>query len=130
MHPHHSRPRRRGFGVGRGRHRQGSRGHEEAGHPLSISDLDVGEAAVIVGYRGGGSSYRSKLLSMGLTRGTKIRLTKVAPMGDPVEIDVRDFSLSLRKDEARVLLLERSHADSAEGRTEDGSGAPSGHSEA
>jgi ferrous iron transport protein A len=48
---------------------------------------------------------------MGLTRGTKIRLTKVAPMGDPVEIDVRDFSLSLRKDEARVLLLERNGAE-------------------
>lgn len=42
---------------------------------------------------------------MGLTRGTTIRLNKVAPMGDPVEISVRDFSLSLRKDEARVLLL-------------------------
>jgi len=44
---------------------------------------------------------------MGLTRGTTIRLTKVAPMGDPVEIEVRDFSLSLRKDEAGVLQLER-----------------------
>lgn len=48
---------------------------------------------------------------MGLTRGTTIRLTKIAPMGDPVEIDVRDFSLSLRKDEARVLQLERVDAE-------------------
>lgn len=48
---------------------------------------------------------------MGLTRGTTIRLTKIAPMGDPVEIDVRDFSLSLRKDEARVLQLERIDAE-------------------
>ncbi|MFP4373994.1 MAG: ferrous iron transport protein A [Spirochaetaceae bacterium] len=107
MHKHHSRPGRRGFGVGRGRRHRRARGPQEVGRHLSISDLDIGESAIIVGYRGGGSSYRSKLLSMGLTRGTPIRLTKVAPFGDPVEIEVRDFSLSLRKEEARVLQLER-----------------------
>jgi ferrous iron transport protein A len=51
---------------------------------------------------------------MGLTRGTTIRLTKVAPMGDPVEIEVRDFSLSLRKDEARVLMLAPLHSEEAD----------------
>ena len=110
MHKHHSRPGRGGSGLGRGRRHRRARGPFEPGHHLSISDLDIGESAVIVGYHGGGSSYRSKLLSMGLTRGTTIRLTKVAPMGDPVEIDVRDFSLSLRKDEAGVLQLERVEA--------------------
>lgn len=54
-------------------------------------------------------------MSMGLTRGTTIRLTKIAPMGDPVEIDVRDFSLSLRKDEANVLLLEYQGSENGEG---------------
>ena len=83
-------------------------------------DLEVGESAVIVGYRGGGSSYRSKLLSMGLTRGTTIRLTKVAPMGDPVEIEVRDFSLSLRKEEAKVLMLEPVEAPNADGNAASG----------
>jgi ferrous iron transport protein A len=102
------------MGYGR-RRRHGRHLQRHPGEPLSISDLELGETAVIVGYRGGGSSYRSKLLSMGLTRGTTIRLTKVAPMGDPVEIDVRDFSLSLRKDEASVLLLER---DGSEQETE------------
>ncbi len=75
----------------------------------------MGDTAVIVGYRGGGPSYRSKLLSMGLTRGTTIRLTKIAPMGDPVEIDVRDFSLSLRKDEAQVLILEYQSSEDGDG---------------
>ena len=83
-------------------------------------DLEVGESAVIVGYRGSGSSYRSKLLSMGLTRGTTIRLTKVAPMGDPVEIEVRDFSLSLRKEEAKVLMLEPVEAPNADGNAASG----------
>jgi len=81
---------------------------------LSILDLEIGQSAVICGYRGGGSSYRSKLLSMGLTRGTKIRLKKVAPMGDPVEIEVRDFSLSLRKSEAGVLMLAPVHSEEAD----------------
>ena len=110
MRKRHSPPGRGGSGLGRGRRHRLARGHREPGHHLFISDLDVGQSAVIVGYRGGGSSYRSKLLSMGLTRGTTIRLTKVAPMGDPVEIAVRDFSLSLRKDEAGVLQLERAGA--------------------
>jgi len=111
MNIHHSRPGRRGPGLGRGRQHRRARGLRHGDHHLSISDLDIGDRAVIVGYHGGGFSYRSKLLSMGLTRGTTIRLTKVAPMGDPVEIDVRDFSLSLRKDEARVLQLERVDAE-------------------
>jgi ferrous iron transport protein A len=108
MRKRHSPPGRGGSGWAH-RHRR-ARANPEPGHHLSISDIDIGQSAVIVGYRGGGSSYRSKLLSMGLTRGTTIRLTKVAPMGDPVEIAVRDFSLSLRKDEAGVLQLERPDA--------------------
>jgi ferrous iron transport protein A len=43
---------------------------------------------------------------MGLTPGTELRVTRVAPMGDPVEIQVRGFRLSLRKDEAAALQVE------------------------
>ena len=114
MNKHHFLRRRRGRRRGRGRRRNTSH-LRYPGSRLSISDLEVGDTAVIVGYRGGGSSYRSKLLSMGLTRGTTIRLTKIAPMGDPVEIDVRDFSLSLRKDEANVLLLEYLNSGNGDG---------------
>ena len=71
-----------------------------------VRDLHIGETARIVGYRGGFSPYRTRLLTMGLTRGASIRLLKVAPMGDPVELEVRGFSLSLRKREADVLILE------------------------
>ena len=73
---------------------------------IRVRDLGLGETGVVAGYQGGRSAYRSKLLAMGLTRGTPFRLLKVAPMGDPVEIEVRGFSLSLRKAEADVLLLE------------------------
>jgi ferrous iron transport protein A len=73
----------------------------------TLKDLSVGQSAEITGYASGDSGYRAKLLSMGLTRGTVVTLRKVAPMGDPVEIEVRGFSLSLRRHEAAVLKLRK-----------------------
>jgi ferrous iron transport protein A len=75
------------------------------GDSMRIKDLKVGDKAVVSGYEKGNSEYRTKLLSMGLTRGVEFTLTKIAPMGDPVELEVRGFSLSLRKSEAEVLIL-------------------------
>lgn len=71
-----------------------------------LGDLSVGDRAVVVGFEKGPHSYRKKLLAMGLTRGTEFRVTRVAPLGDPVEIDLRGFSLSLRKDEAAAVYVE------------------------
>ncbi|NBD16443.1 MAG: iron transporter [Cyanobacteria bacterium] len=51
-------------------------------------------------------AYKQKLLAMGLTPGTEFTVTRVAPLGDPVEILVRGFKLSLRKDEAAALVVE------------------------
>ena len=73
----------------------------------NIGDLAVGEKAKVAGYVKGASAYREKLLAMGLTRGTKFTVERVAPLGDPVEIHVRDFALTLRKDEASAILVER-----------------------
>jgi len=61
----------------------------------------------VVGFGEGGKAYRKKLLSMGLTPGAEFSVTRYAPMGDPVEIQVRGYSLSLRKEEAEALLIER-----------------------
>jgi ferrous iron transport protein A len=74
---------------------------------LKVKALRPGERAEIVGYEGKDLVYRQKLLSMGLTKGTEIKLLKVAPLGDPVEIEVRGFNLSLRKDEADILKIRR-----------------------
>ncbi len=52
-------------------------------------------------------AYKRKLLAMGLTPGTEFTVTRVAPLGDPVEIKVRGFKLSLRKDEAAALVVEQ-----------------------
>ena len=67
----------------------------------------AGESARILGFDQAGKVYRKKLLAMGLTPGTEFTVTRFAPMGDPVEIKLRGFSLTLRKDEASVLLIEK-----------------------
>jgi ferrous iron transport protein A len=73
----------------------------------TISELKVGDRARVAGYAETGRGYRRKLLSMGLTPGVEIGIARVAPMGDPVEIRVRGFSLSLRKEEAAALNVEK-----------------------
>jgi len=72
-----------------------------------LQDMAVGESGTVAGYVKGASAYREKLLAMGLTKGASFTVERIAPMGDPVEIQVRGFSLSLRKDEASALLVER-----------------------
>ncbi len=71
-----------------------------------IKDLKTGDSAVITGYEAGCNYYRQKLLSMGLIKGTKITLLKTAPLGDPVQLELRGFKLSLRKKEADILILD------------------------
>lgn len=53
----------------------------------------------------GEGSLRQRILDMGLTKGTKVRIRKVAPLGDPLEITVRGYELSLRKAEASCVLI-------------------------
>ena len=72
----------------------------------TLSDLDVGDSGMVKGFSKGNKEYRKKLLAMGLIKGTKLTVKRVAPMGDPVEIDTRGYSLTLRKDEASMLLVE------------------------
>ena len=74
---------------------------------IQITALAPGDRAVLLGYRQAEEKYRRKLLSMGLTRGTEFMMIKAAPMGDPVEIQLRGFRLSLRKKEAEIMELGR-----------------------
>ena len=74
---------------------------------MTVKELSIGDRAKVLGFTEGGKAYRRKLLSMGLTPGTEICLERVAPMGDPVEIHVRGYSLSLRKHEADALSVEK-----------------------
>ncbi|MDR1888169.1 MAG: ferrous iron transport protein A [Zoogloeaceae bacterium] len=84
----------------------------------SLQDMKTGQSGRVVGFgapggKGEDRAYRQKLLSMGLTRGVEFRVTRVAPMGDPVEIQVRGFALSLRRDEAAALQVETLNGEAA-----------------
>ena len=72
-----------------------------------ISDLHVGEAAKVVSFELAAAAYRQKLISLGLTPGTRFVVNRVAPLGDPIEITVRGFSLSLRKQEADIMTVQK-----------------------
>ena len=74
---------------------------------LSLKSFNVGDVGRIIGFEQSGKAYRKRLLAMGLTPGTEFSVTRYAPMGDPVEIKLRGFSLTLRKDEAAILLIEK-----------------------
>lgn len=79
----------------------------------TLSDLRVGQTGVIAGYAQGSSVYRAKLLAMGLTPKTAVRVVRVAPLGDPIELEVRGFRLSVRREEAAVIRLEPLNAEEA-----------------
>jgi len=72
-----------------------------------LSELKSGEEGVIVRIIGRGSNIR-RMLDMGLTSGTKIRVIRKAPLGDPIEFEVRGFNLSLRKEEADLVVVKTS----------------------
>lgn len=74
---------------------------------ITIEQLRIGEHATITGYAPDAGAIRSRLLAMGLTRGTQITFVRVAPAGDPVELRARGFSLSLRRAEAAMLRVQR-----------------------
>ncbi len=72
----------------------------------SLREMRVGQQGRVVSISKQAPAYRQKLLAMGLTPGTVFSITRHAPLGDPVEIRVRGFALSLRKGEADALRVE------------------------
>lgn len=73
---------------------------------LTLEHFSPGQQARVVGFAKLDRAYRHKLMAMGLTMGTEFHVVRRAPLGCPIEIEVRGFSLSLRKKEAGELLLE------------------------
>lgn len=65
----------------------------------SLKDVAVGQSATIAKLHGEGA-LRRHLMDMGLIKGTTVTVVKVAPLGDPIEITVRGYELSIRKEEA------------------------------
>lgn len=72
---------------------------------MRLNEINIGEAAKIIKIEN--STIKSKLLSMGAKPGTVIKVEKVAPLGDPIEVTLLGYHLTLRKDEAEKIIVER-----------------------
>ena len=71
----------------------------------TLREVKVGDTVKVVKLNGEGAVKR-RIMDMGITKGVEIYVRKVAPLGDPVEVTVRDYELSLRKADAEMVIVE------------------------
>lgn len=75
----------------------------DAGH---LSDLQLGQSAIVTGIHNDNKLIRRRLLDMGITTGVKVKIKKIAPLGDPVDIELRGYELCLRKSDIENIDIE------------------------
>lgn len=73
---------------------------------MTLANLKVGQQAIVKSLAGQGA-IRRRLLDLGITPNTLVKIVKVAPLGDPIMISLRGFQLTIRKEEAQHILVER-----------------------
>ena len=71
---------------------------------MTLGDAKVGSTVVVTKIEGD-SAYKRRIMDMGITKGSELYIRKVAPLGDPVEITVRVYELSVRKDDAQCVQV-------------------------
>ena len=71
---------------------------------MTLGEAEVGSTVIVTKIEGDGA-YKRRIMDMGITKGTELYIRKVAPLGDPVEITVRSYELSVRKEYARCVLV-------------------------
>ncbi len=71
----------------------------------TLREIKVGETVVVSKLHGEGA-VRRRIMDMGITKGTEILVRKVAPLGDPIEVNIRGYELSLRKADAEMIEVQ------------------------
>ena len=71
---------------------------------MTLKDLKIGESGVIAKVNTTGA-LKQRFLDMGLTRNSEVKVIKIAPLGDPIELEVRGYNLSIRKEDAQNIEL-------------------------
>ena len=71
----------------------------------TLRDIKVGGSARVVKVHGEGA-LRRRIMDMGITRGVEVYVRKMAPLGDPIEINLRSYELSLRREDAELIEVE------------------------
>ena len=79
---------------------------KKTGEKCNLSELEVGQRAKVLKLTEENKANRRHLLDMGITRGVEITIKKVAPMGDPIDLQLRDYELCLRKEDLRKIEVE------------------------
>ena len=79
---------------------------KKTGEKCNLSELKVGQKAKVLKLNEENKAIRRHLLDMGITRGVEITIKKVAPMGDPIDLQLRDYELCLRKEDLSKLTVE------------------------
>lgn len=74
---------------------------------ITLSDIKPGQKCVVTGISRSKSLLRKRIIDMGVTIGTEIYVRKLAPLGDPIELTLRGYELSLRKDDAALIEVEK-----------------------
>ena len=72
---------------------------------MTLGDAKVGSTVVVTKIEGDGA-YKRRIMDMGITKGVEVYVRKVAPLGDPVEVTVRGYELSLRRADAEMIEVE------------------------
>lgn len=78
----------------------------KTGDKCNLSELKVGQKAKVLSIEEKNKAVRRHLLDMGVTRGVEITIKKIAPMGDPIDINLRDYELCLRKEDLSKINVE------------------------
>lgn len=71
----------------------------------TLKDVKIGQIVKVVKLEGEGAIKR-RIMDMGITKGTQVYVRKVAPFGDPIEVNLRGYELSLRKADAEMIIVE------------------------
>ena len=79
---------------------------KNTGEICNLSELEVGQKAIVIKLNETDKAIRRHLLDMGITRGVEITIKKIAPMGDPIDLSLRDYELCLRKADLQKIEVE------------------------
>lgn len=72
---------------------------------MTLRDLKIGQSGIILKNRTSGA-LKQRFMDMGITKGTLVKVVKIAPLGDPIEIEIRGYNLSIRKNDAKEIEIE------------------------
>lgn len=76
------------------------------GDKCTLADLKMGQVGRVLSLNIQNKAIRRHMLDMGVTRGVEIRIKKIAPMGDPIDIELRDYELAIRKADLKQIEVE------------------------